>query len=272
MLYSVKQIHGYKLRETNGDIGNVREVYFDNQAWCVRYFIVETGLWLFGRKVLISPVAITGIDTANAVITVNLTREQVKKSPDISTDAPISRLIETQLYQHYGWPEYWGSNNAVNLGMGYPFGVSSIAPTTVVQPATESEVEREVKTMEDQQIFESHLHSSQEVTGYHVSAKDDDIGRVHDYIIDDVNWSMRYFVVDASGWLPNLKILLATEWIDSISWDESRVYVNLPKDVIANGPPYDPAVPITREYETLLFASFKRPGYWKKPAQPPAAA
>lgn len=267
MLYGVKQLHGYKLRETNGDIGDVREVYFDDQAWCVRYFIVETGTWLFGRKVLISPVAVTGIDSANAVISVNLTREQVKNSPDISTDAPISRLIEARLSEHYGWPGYWGANYGLSNGMSYPFGVTYITRISDRAP-TESKVEREVREMEDQHIQESHLRGSHEVTGYHAVAKDGDIGHVEDFVIDDVNWSIRYLVVDAGGWLSDRKVLLATEWIESISWGDSRVYVHLQKAIIANSPPYDPSQPITREYETRLFASYQRPGYWETPPAP----
>jgi uncharacterized protein YrrD len=267
MLYGVKQLHGYKIRETNGDIGDVHEVYFDDQKWLARYFVVETGIWLFGRKVLISPVAVTGIDAANAVISVNLTREQVKNSPDISTDAPVSRQIEARLSQHYGWPEYWGGNFAIGPGMTFPFGVTPIVPFSS-QASAESKVEHEVEAIEDQHIQESHLRSSHDVTGYSVSAKDGDIGHLEDFILDDVNWSIRYFVLDAGLWLPNLKILLSSEWIESISWDDSLVYVDLQKAVIANSPPYDPSQPITREYETRLFASYQLPGYWETtPAQ-----
>ena len=262
MLYGVKQLHGYKLRETNGDIGDVREVYFDDQVWGVRYLVVETGSWLFGRKVLISPLAVTGIDSANAVISVNLTRERVKNSPDISTDAPISRQLETQLHQHYGWPEYWGGNFGLNLGMSYPFGVMPMAPFYDQVPV-ESKLEREVEAIQDQNIRESHLRSSHVVTGYQVAAKDGDIGHVEDFIIDDANWAIRYFVLDAGGWLPDLKILVATAWIESIIWEDSRVYVNLQKAIIANSPPYDPSQPVTREYETQLFLSVQRPGYWE---------
>ena len=269
MLYAVKQLHSYKLRETNGDIGDIREVYFDDQQWQVRYFVVETGMWLFGRKVLISPAAVSGIDIANKVIYVYLTREQVKNSPDIRTDEPISIQIEERLSQYYGWPGYFGGGYSINPGLSYPFGLEPMAPFSD-RLLAESKVENDTRAaIEDKLSHESHLRSSRMVTGYQVAAEDGDIGYVEDFIIDDVNWAIRYYAVDAGAWIPNFKVLLATTWTKRISWEDIRVYLNLQKDIIANSPPYDPSQPVTREYETRLFASFKRPGYWEAaPSQP----
>jgi hypothetical protein len=272
MLYGVKQLHGYKLRETNGDIGDVREVYFDDHVWRARYFVVETGRWLFGRQVLISPVAVTNIDAASRTLSVNLTREQVKNSPDIDTDEPISRQNEARLSQYYGWLEYWESSSALTSGMVYPFGVLPITPLNELMPAAASS-ERGEGAPEDQHIQESHLRSTNAVTGYRVAATDGDLGYVGDFVIDDKDWSIRYLVLDTGAWAPGRKILLATGWIENISWDTSRVTVNLPKAVIETCPAYDPSQPITREYETRLFEHCRRHGYWEAtPPQQTAAA
>ena len=68
--------------------------HFDDRQWVVRYLIVETGSWLASRKVLISPFAIDHPDWTGKVLPVSITKEQVKNSPDIDTDKPVSRQNE----------------------------------------------------------------------------------------------------------------------------------------------------------------------------------
>ena len=36
--------------------------------------------------------------------------QQVKDSPDMSTERPVSRQIETNIYDYYGWQPYWGTD------------------------------------------------------------------------------------------------------------------------------------------------------------------
>ena len=91
MLRSVQDIQGYAIRATDGVIGHVRDVYFDDHNWAVRYFVVDTGTWLASRKVLISRFAVGEPDWAARVMPVSITKEQVKGSPDIDTDKPVSR-------------------------------------------------------------------------------------------------------------------------------------------------------------------------------------
>ena len=51
------QLYRKKLRESDGDIGHVKDFYFNDQQWVIRYVIADTGSWLPGRLVLISPYA-----------------------------------------------------------------------------------------------------------------------------------------------------------------------------------------------------------------------
>src|ERR1700687_3992661 len=109
MLRSMNDLEGYAMRATDGPVGHVKDFYFDDQAWVVRYIVVETGSWLLSRKVLISPIAIGQPDRTEKVLPVSITREQVKNSPDIDTDKPISRQHEMQYFGYYGYyPYYWG--------------------------------------------------------------------------------------------------------------------------------------------------------------------
>ena len=270
MFYKLKDLQGYKIRATDGELGSVREVYFDDHEWRVRYFVVDTGTWLPGRKVLIAPESVSGIDTAEHAVAVKLSRKRVKNSPDISTDVPVTREHETALSQHYGWREYWSMDSPMRPGMIYPFGIpygiacSPAMPETTDTPDTQapnrankSAVDKELDAIQDQ-ARESTLCSSHDVAGYHIAATDGEIGHLDDYIIDDTNWFVRYLIVDMGGWLKGRKVLLAPEWIESISWDESRIYAKLSRDDVSNSPVYDPDKPLTREYESQLFDSYHR--------------
>ena len=108
MLRSMKDLEDYAIRATDGDIGHVKDFYFDDDTWVVRYLVVETGSWLSGRKVLISPIAIGEPDWTARALPVSITKEQVKNSPDLDTDEPVSRQHERQYLEYYGYPYYWG--------------------------------------------------------------------------------------------------------------------------------------------------------------------
>jgi hypothetical protein len=109
-----------------------------------------------------------------------------------------------------------------------------------------------------------HLRSTQEVTNYYIEANDGDIGHVHDFLVDDENWTIRYVVVDTRNWWPGKKVLVSPEWIRSVSWTDSRVYVDLLRDTIKNGPEYDPSAPLSREYENRLYNHYGRSQYWNR--------
>ena len=114
----------------------MKDFYFDDLAWVVRYLVVETGSWLSSRKVLISPIAIGHPDWAERVLPVSITKEQVKNSPDIDTDKPVSRQHEMQYLGYYGYPSYWGGAGLWGSG-AYPgamltgVGYADPAPNTL---------------------------------------------------------------------------------------------------------------------------------------------
>src|SRR5208283_3959794 len=107
MLRSIKQLYGDKLGASDGEIGHVKDFYFDDQDWAVRYVVVDTGSWLPGRQVLISPHAFGSLHPSGKVLCVNLTRKQIENSPSIALHTPVSRQYEEEYYRHFGWPFYW---------------------------------------------------------------------------------------------------------------------------------------------------------------------
>lgn len=100
-------MRGFTLVATDGELGAVRDFYFDDEKWTIRYVVAETGTWLAGRRVLISPIAVRQVDWLGQRLTLGLTRQQVENSPDVDLLEPISRQIEAEYYNYYRWPAYW---------------------------------------------------------------------------------------------------------------------------------------------------------------------
>ncbi len=101
MKRSLKNLIGFTISAIDGEIGKVKEFYYDDETWKIRYLVVESGSWLFGRNVLIATNAILTPDWMNNILPVNLSKEQVKNSPFIDTEKPISPKQELALYTYY---------------------------------------------------------------------------------------------------------------------------------------------------------------------------
>lgn len=244
MKHSLKDLTGYTIGATDGELGKVTNLYFSDDSWTIRYLVVETGSWLFGRKVLLSPQAITG-SSDDKVLKVNLTKEQVQHSPNLDTENPLSRQEEVQLHEHYNWGGYWGAGDLWAGGIG----------TTGMMMAGSLPLEEAVHNaaMKDQhQEGDPHLRSTGTVKGYSIHATDGDIGSVSDFIIDDTNWTIDYLVVDTGSWLPGKKVLLSPRWIQKVEWETSSVVVDVTKEKVKNSPAYDANKSLTTAYQTAL--------------------
>ena len=254
MLQSAKTLQGLTLHASDGEIGTVQELYFDDHAWVVRYLVVDTGSWLSGRQVLISPHAVEAVNKNDERIDVRLTKQQVENSPSIDTHKPISRQQEEDYYTYYGYPYYWSGSDLWG-GVAYP---GLIAPE-IPQANT---AEREIDAIRERQSStDRNLRSSKDVTGYYVEASDGDIGHVEDFVVDDRSWAIRYVAVDTRNWLPGKKVVISPEWLRSISWNDSKIHVDVSREAIKNAPEYDESA-LNREYESRLYGHYGRQGYW----------
>lgn len=253
MLRSLKDLQGYGIHARDGDIGSVDQFFFDDQRWTIRYLVVDTGGWLPGRRVLISPLAIEGVDWDSHHMDLSITKEQVEGSPDIDADKPVSRQYEADYYAYYGWPSYWGGGAAWGA-YAYP-GLLAATPPAHWPSAEERQ--------DQQEQGDPHLRASKEVIGYHIRATDDEIGHVEDFVVDDESWELRYLVVDTSNWWFGKKVLVAPSWVKQVSWEERQVIIDLSQEEIKNGPEWDPSVPINRQYEERLYDAYGRPAYWQ---------
>jgi uncharacterized protein YrrD len=252
MLKTVDELKGFTIGATDGEIGKVVDFYFDDEKWTVRYLVVDTGGWLTGRQVLISPLAITKLEWHANRIDVGLTKSQVENSPSIEADKPVSRQHEADYFTYYNYPYYCAGP--------YVWGPAAM-PRQVLAPRPTDSQAREIAAMK-QASENVHLRSIREVTGYYIEAKDGDIGHVEQFVIDDESWTIRYIVIDTRNWLPGKKVLVSPEWISSVSWSDGRVYVDLSRDAVKNCPEYDPYQPIERDYEDRMYRHYQRPHHW----------
>ncbi len=258
MLRRTSSIKGYSIQATDGELGKVKEVYFDDEQWGIRYLVIETGSWLSRRAVLISPIAIQSIDDTDELIRVSLTMDQVKNSPDIDTHQPVSRQLEGEFSDYYGYGNYW-SGPYLWGAAGYP---ALTMPESVAVPPIEDRPDqlaaRAIDNPED-----THLRSSANVEGYHIGGTDGEIGHVDDFVFDDQAWAIRYFLVDTRNWWPGgKKVLLAADWIEHIDWTDATVQTRMTRDQIKQSPEYDSSTDIDRDYEVRLHRHYERQGYW----------
>lgn len=242
---SVKSLHHFTIAASDGNIGRVKEFYFDDHSWTIRYIVIETGNWLSGRKVLLSPQAITKTDGDNEAFTVNLTKDQIENSPDINTEQPVSRQQEMELYKHYPWTNYWE-------GTLWETGMGTTGMVTPLAAPLEEAIKSEEEISGSKEKGDPHLRSTANVENYSIHATDGEIGDVEDFIVDETSWKLSFFVVDTGNWFPGKKVLISPEWIKKVEWETSSVHVNASVDNIKNSPEYDADKPIVKDYQNDL--------------------
>jgi len=258
MLNKAKALKNYKLNCIDGEIGKVKDFYFEDQTWFIKYLIVNTGNWLIGRQVLISPSSIISVNTEEEYIKTNLTKQQIEDSPSLESDKPVSLQFQEDYYGYYGLPVH-----AAGLGYagGYGLGFSEGENVMPIQTRQDSE-EKMNSDMAEKNNWDPHLRSTHNVTGYEIQAVDGKIGHVDDFIIEDEVWRIQYIEIDTKNWIPGRKILISTNWIKSISWDDFTVFVNLYCGEIKQAPEYTEETILNRDYEIKLYRHYNRKIDW----------
>lgn len=242
MLHTIRGLSGFAMGATDGEIGEVMDVYFDDERWTVRYIVVATGRWLHGRKVLISPMSVREISWDDSVLELSISQQQVRDSPGIDTDKPVSRQHEIAFYNDYGYPNYWEGSNPWGLGTYSPW-VGASPDATLSSPRSADDVDRRRRLDCEYPTGDCRLRSSKQVIGHEVMATDGPVGTIEDFVFDDSNWAIRYAVVVTRKWLYGRHVLLPPESILGVSWSEHEVYVNGTREAVETGPEYDPGLP-----------------------------
>ncbi len=215
MLHNTKELYGHKIAALDGDLGHVKDFYFDDKTWVIRYLVVDTGNWLAGRLVLLSPHAFAKLDAFEKTLHIKLQKNQIESSPSIESHRPVSRQYEVEYYKYYGWPVYWNGAGLWGFG-GFP----------VVMPPAQEQLE---SRLQHHHRDDKHLQSSRAVTGYAIHTTDGIIGEVSGFLVDDKNWAIPEIIVETGHWYAGKQIMIPTSRIERIDYEGSAVHVNLTK-------------------------------------------
>ena len=245
MLLNASRVGAYAVEARDGAIGSIRDLLVDEAGWAVRWLVIDTGTWLPGRQVLFPPSHV-GLERAETgTFTLEASREEVRASPPLDADQPVSRRYEERLTMHYGWPAYW-------LGLPYaPAEPSPGEPPPVVEDLSDPEPPGDPR-----------LRSTRDTVGCHIHARDGSIGHIDDFLVDTDAWVVRYLVVDTRNWWPGKLVLVPPAALTGIDWSDRAAEVNLTRDQIRNGPEYDPGATLDREWERRYLGYHGYPIYW----------
>jgi hypothetical protein len=211
LLRCLQDILGYRLRAIDDDIARVEDVYIDDYIWAVRHLVANTGESRLAASVLISPAELGQPDGKDRIIPVQLTVEEIRQSPDIHADLPVTlQRLKSDGASDHTFP-VWSAEDGVQIN------------------------------------GDSFLRSLTGIVGYTIRARDGDIGHVEDFVADTDDWRIRYMIADTRDWLPGKKILVSTEWITSVNFVYSRVNVDLTQEELKNKPEFDARAPANCE-------------------------
>jgi hypothetical protein len=264
VLRSIKEMDGATIGATDGIIGRVKDFYFDDEAWVIRYLVVDALEGHLQRSVLISPISIGQPNWSEKIFPVSLTREQVADSPDIDTDKPVSRQQEMGYLNYYRYGRYWAGGGLWGASL-YPDVLQ--AGLQHRESRTDTAADAKGEGVGQHQHDDQHLRSSNAVRRYYVHASDGDLGHVAGFLVEEKSWAIRYLIVNTSNWWLGHEVLIAPQWIDHVDWAQCTLAVGLTREAIKRSPPYDSAASLDREQEAGIHTHYGRTDYWPREAR-----
>jgi hypothetical protein len=202
------------LQATDGDIGRCEDFLFADQFWIVRYMLADTNTLLpRAKKTLISPNSVGNPDCKTTRLHITLSWELIENSPLLDEHQPVSREYEANFFDYYGY--YW---MGAEQWRWYTDSIASAKLSAEVSIADSEEINDALS------IEEEHLRSSKEVQGYSIKSLDGDIGHIDGFILNDVNWTTEYLIVDTKNGLSSSRnVLISPNWLSSINWIERSI-------------------------------------------------
>jgi len=248
MLRKASELERFELLASDGRIGHVTDLFFDDRRWTIRYLVVNTGTWLEHRDVLVSPASVGACDWSRRVLPVALTRSQVEHSPQVDAEEPVTKEQEQRLANYYSWPLYW-------TAAGFTDGIIAPLPPFLPVGALQPQHRATASTLDEQH----HVRSVADVRGHRIEANDGEIGRVDDFLVDLATWTIAYLIVDAGHWWAGRRVIVSPEWIFEVGWDEAKVFMDLPCESVRRSPEYNPSRPLAQAYADRLHEHYGLP-------------
>lgn len=260
MLRRLKNLKGFTIHGKDDDLGKVKDFYFDQDRFILRYIVVNTGSWLKNEQVLISTKAFEKINYEQEEILVDLNSDELEESPSLEKNKPVSKVMEEKVVKHFDWPVYWANP--------HPSDAPAVQAGSVIREKLfdYNDLTDEEKQAKEEDI-QSNLRSFNEIRGYHIQSTDKEFGHLEDLFVDEENWIIRYLLVDTRNILPGKDVLIAPEWLQNISWNEEKIFVNKTKAEIKNAPEYKEEKSenlVHRDYEEKLYDHYNEIKYWQR--------
>jgi len=251
MVFRIKQLIGSHVQASDGAIGKIKDVYFDDHGWTIRYLVVETRAFFEGAQVLLSPLCVSHIDWNHHQVQLKLDMNRIKASPPIDTDKPVSRQHEEQYFDYYGYPYYW-TDPSLWLKESYPVGLSGAAPVSHNLAGTHGSAP-----------LDPRLRSANEVIGYGIHTTAEPIGHIEDFLIDSLTWAMRYIVVDTRHWFSGGHVVIPPNWIKAVDWDQRIVQAAVNPESVRNAPEFTSKTDFSPAFEAGLYKHYQRDPNWQ---------
>jgi len=246
MLRSVKDLVGYTVAARDGRCGELREMYFDDRLWILRYWEVDTGL---ARSVVrLSPQAVTAVDDKTCQFHVGMCREQLQRGPGVDSDPWLARPHDAERglrRERYGG-NLWSLAGVPLSELLTPAVEAAELPATPAQPERFGR-ERDL-----------HLRSSADVIGFGVAARDGPIGRVADFLIEPATWQVCMVVVDTHTWLADRRVLVPPMWVDAFDDAARQLRFRVSREAVQTSPHYEASPALVQEQALRVQRHFER--------------
>ncbi len=223
----VLPLDGFSVEELDGAFGTISDFLFEDVTWHVRWAVVATGGWLTGRKHLVHPSAIVRVDQERHALLVRLSKAEVRNSPDILLDEPVSRAIEYGQQHSPGWDPAWGNPRYV---AGFWGGIGVRVPHS--RSNEEKAMSKLLHSNDIKRKGDPHLRSASAIIGCRVRATDGLIGHVAGIILDQSEWVVRMVVVETNRWWPGKRLTVPVSAVSDISWPHQEVRLKMPSHEI----------------------------------------
>jgi hypothetical protein len=217
MLRSVRKLRHMRVHASDGEVGRVDEVYFDDMSWGLRHIVVEIDRSLGGRRVLVPPAHVSGVDHCASTVHLSIPAGTAADGPGADSDMPVCRQKEAAACRSLILPAYWA-------GSGVP-GACGLSPLYL---GTDGASDRESGTG----AHDAHLRSSREVLGYHLRVGETWIGRVDDFLFEESEWRILFIQAARNRWSSVKRGRFSTSRVESIEWGHREMVMDLPAEAM----------------------------------------
>lgn len=240
----------YAMAGTDGELGKIKDLYFDDSSWTVRYLVVDTGNWLTGRRVLLSPESITHIDHMNRVVNVGLTRDKIAEAPPVDSHIPVTRQATLAMDQFYGWHHTWISGGLIDFQVP----TANYGPL-VTPPALPEEVQA---AWTARRSLDPNLQSLNDVNGYSIEPADSDdkLASFADAVINESTWRIPYVVVDVGNWFADKHVVLPVHRVRHLDGHRQRVVIDMQAAMFEGAPKFAGIETLDERQEGAVIAYF----------------